>query len=139
MDDSSNSTAPAINAALIFIGAAVGGAVGYLVFGWLVRQGFYAPAIPGVLLGVGGGLLAKKRSLVVAVACGFLGAALCLFAEWRYFPFVRDDSLSYFLAHFFELKPLTMIMVALGGFAGFWFAWRARPTTPRRQTPPSTL
>ena len=126
MDDSASSTAPGINAALTFIGAALGGAIGYVAFGWLVRQGFYAPAIPGVLVGIGGGLLARERSSVVAVVCGFLAAALCLFAEWRHFPFVRDDSLSYFLSHLTDLKPLTVIMVALGGFAGFWFVWRAR-------------
>ena len=139
MDDSSSSTAPAINAALTLIGAAVGGAIGYAAFGWLVRQGFYAPAIPGVLLGVGGGLLAKQRSLALAVICGVLAMILCLIAGWRHFPFVRDDSLSYFLAHLTDLKPLTMIMVALGGFAGFWFVWRAGPSVPSSQTPPSTL
>ena len=139
MDDSSSSTSPAINAALTLIGAAVGGVMGFFVFGWLVRQGFYAPAIPGVLLGVGGGLLARERSLFLAAICGFLAAALCLFAEWRHFPFVRDDSFSYFLSHLTDLKPLTMFMVAVGGFAGFWFIWQARPTAPPRPTPSSTL
>jgi len=135
MDDSSNSTAPAINAALTLIGAAVGGVVGYFAFGWLIRQGYYALAIPGVLLGVGGGLLARHRSHFLAAICSTSATTLCLFAEWRHFPFERDDSLSYFLAHLADLKPLTMIMVALGGFAGFWFVWRARPAPVSRSNP----
>ena len=137
MDGPSNSTAPAINAALTLIGAAVGGIIGYVAFGWLLRQGFYAPAIPGLLLGIGGGLLAKQRSQVLAMICGVLAVALCLMAEWRHFPFVRDDSASYFLSHLADLKPLTMIMIAVGGFTGFWFVWRARPAQRSNPTPPS--
>ena len=135
MDDSASSTAPSINAALTFIGAAVGGAIGYVAFGWLVGQGFYAPAIPGVLLGVGGGLLAKQPSLALAVICGVLAVLLCLFAEWQHFPFMRDDSASYFLSHLTDLKPLTMIMIAVGGFTGFWFVWRARSARVSRSNP----
>ena len=113
----------------------MGGAVGYLAFGWLVRQGFYAPAIPGVLVGVGGGLLARQRSHVLAAICAASATVLCLFAEWRHFPFVRDERLGYFLTHLNDLKPLTMIMVALGGFAGFWFVWRARPAQRSNPNP----
>lgn len=139
MDGSSNSTAPAINVVLTLAGAMVGGALGFFAFGWLVRQGFYAPAIPGVLLGVGGGLLARRRSHLLAAICGMFATALCLFAEWRHFPFLRDGSLSYFLAHLAELKPLTLMMVALGGFAGFWFTWRARPVQRSKSNlPPNT-
>ncbi len=138
MDSSAQSTSPALNAARTFAGAAAGGGVGYFVFGWLVGQGFYAPAIPGVLLGLGGAWLGTRRSLALALSCGLLATALCLFAEWRHFPFVRDDSFAYFLTHLKDLKPLTMIMVALGGFAGFWFVWRARfPTASAVSTPPA--
>ena len=137
MDSSAQSTSPALNAARTLAGALAGGAVGYFVFGWLVGQGFYAPAIPGVLLGLGGGWLGTQRSQALAISCGLLATALCLFAEWRHFPFVRDDSLAYFLTHLADLKPLTMIMVALGGFAGFWFVWRERsPAPPSASTPP---
>jgi len=140
MDDSSHSTASALNAALTLVGAAVGGAIGHVAFGWLVRQGLYAPAIPGVLLGVGGGLLAKQRSLPLALVCGVLAIVLCLVAEWRHFPFVRDASAPYFLSHLADLKPLTLIMIAVGGFTGFWFVWRARPaqqSKPPNPIPPS--
>ena len=38
-------------------GAALGGIVGYLVFGWLARQGLYALVLPGASLGLGCALL----------------------------------------------------------------------------------
>jgi len=133
MDRQPNTVSPLANAALGLAGAAVGGVLGFLAFGWLAGQGFYALALPGVLLGLGAGVLAKRRSMALAVACGGLALALGIFAEWKYFPFAKDDSLNYFVTHLFDLRPLTLILIALGGFGGFWFA---RPTTgpPRAQS-----
>ncbi len=48
-----------------------------------------------------------------------------LISEWRAFPFVADKSLSYFLLHFYQLKPLTLIMLAIGAVLGFWFPYRS--------------
>jgi len=126
----SGPSAHVINAARTLAGATVGGALGFFAFGWLVSQGFYAPAIPGVLLGVGGGFLSTRKSVPLAVTCGFLGLALGIVAEWRYFPFTLDESFGYFLSHLADLKPPTQLMIALGGLGGFWFVWRSR-TTPR--------
>ena len=56
MDTRAANYNPAIDVLRGLIGAAVGGAVGYFAFGWLVSQGFYAVALPGVLLGIGLGL-----------------------------------------------------------------------------------
>ncbi len=111
-------------------GATVGGALGFFAFGWLVSQGFYAPAIPGVLLGVGGGFFATSKSMTLAVTCGLSALVLGIIAEWRYFPFTANESFGYFLTHLFDLRPLTQLMIALGGFGGFWFVWRSR-RTPR--------
>ena len=49
--------------------------------------------------------------------------ALCLggFTEWKFAPFVKDGSLSYFVAHVHQLKPVTLIMIAMGGAFGVWF------------------
>jgi hypothetical protein len=67
----------------------------------------------------------KNRSLAVAIFCGLAALALGLFAEWRFFPFVEpNDGFGFFLAHFYELKPLTLIMVAVGAFIGFWCPFR---------------
>jgi hypothetical protein len=119
-----------VNAGLGLAGAATGGVLGYLAFGWLAGQGFYALALPGVLLGLGAAVLAKKRSMPMAVACGILALGLGVFAEWKHFPFAKDDSLKYFLTHLPDLRPLTLIMIGLGGFGGFWFA---RPAPGLRQ------
>ena len=52
-------------------GALVGGAVGYAAFFWIAGQGLYMLALPGVLVGVGAGLL-PTRSVAFAVLCGVL-------------------------------------------------------------------
>ncbi len=103
-------------------GAMAGGALGYVVFLWVARQGFYMLALPGALLGFGGGLLIHHRSWAFAGLCGFLALALGVLAEWRGFPFLADDSLSYFLTHLHQLRTLTLIMILLGGSFGFYFA-----------------
>ena len=121
---------PAIDVLRGLIGAAVGGAVGYFVFGWLVSQGFYAVALPGVLLGVGAGLLRQRQSLAFSIVCAITAVVLGILAEWKHFPYAADESLGYFLEHLQDLRPISLIMIALGGFAGFWFSRR-----PARQVP----
>jgi hypothetical protein len=129
MDAQSRPVNPTVSVALGMAGAVAGGAVGYFAFGWLARQGFYALALPGVLVGVGAGWFSRRRSLPLAVGCGIFALALGVFAEWRHFPWEKDDSLGYFVTHLLDLRPFTLLMIAAGGFAGFWFAWRenARP------------
>lgn len=127
MNQAEPAAAPALNAARTLAGAAAGGAAGYFAVGWLVQQGFYAMALPGVLLGLGGGFCGLKPTRTLAVICGIGAAALGLFTEWRHFPFVADNSLGYFLTHLADLRPLTWIMLVLGTVAGAWFVWRAGP------------
>jgi hypothetical protein len=104
------------------VGAVIGGWLGYLAFFWIATQGFYALVLPGGLLGLGAGLCARRRSVLLAVVCGIAGLALGLYTEWRFEPFVADKSLTYFLGHLQLLRPLTLIMVALGGFVSFRLA-----------------
>jgi hypothetical protein len=106
-------------------GALVGGAVGYSAFFWSAQQGFYALVLPGGLLGLGAGIV-QNRSSWVAVACGLLAIALGLFTEYRFAPFAEDHSLGYFLAHVLDLRPLTLLMIGLGGLIGFWVPFRRR-------------
>jgi hypothetical protein len=108
--------------ALGLVGAAIGGWLGYLAFFWIARQGFYALVLPAGLLGLGAGLLARRRSRPLAVLCGSAGLALGLFTEWRFEPFVADKTLPYFLCHLHLLRPLTMIMLALGAFVSYRLA-----------------
>jgi hypothetical protein len=108
-------------------GATAGGMVGYLAFAWLVGQGFYALAIPGATLGLGCGLSSGQRSMITGVACGIVATLLGIFIEWRFFPFVNDDSLGYFVSHLFELQAVTLLMIAAGGLLGTYFGMGPRP------------
>ncbi len=119
-------------------GAIVGGIVGHFAFLWIARQGFYALMVPGAAAGVGGGLFAKERSVPRGIVAGVVGLLAGLFSEWRFAPFIADDSLAYFLAHVFSLHSLTQLMIVAGGFFGYWFAvGRERPVMPGSQNPPA--
>jgi hypothetical protein len=113
------------NNLLALAGAILGGVLGYYAFFWIAKQGFYALILPGGLLGLGAGIV-KNRSWLIAVVCGLLAIALGLFTEWQYAPFVKDESLGYFLTHVADLKPVTLLMIAVGGFLGFWIPFERR-------------
>jgi hypothetical protein len=104
------------------LGAGAGGLLGYFAFFWIARQGFYALMLPGGLVGLGGGLLARDRSRLRATICGLVALALGVFTEWRFAPFIKDASLGYFLAHLHELRPISLLMIAVGGAFGYWLA-----------------
>ena len=104
------------------VGAAVGGAIGYFGFFWIARQGFYALILPPALMGFTAGRCARRRSTPLAIICGVAGLALGLFTEWQFAPFVADSSLLYFITHIHLLKPMTMLMLALGAFLSYSLA-----------------
>ena len=104
------------------LGAAVGGVVGYFGFSWALQQGFYALMLPGGLIGLGGGLLVKDRSVARAVICGVFGAGLGLFSQWLHFPFSADPGLGYFLTHIHQLRPITLLMLAAGTAFAAWLS-----------------
>lgn len=103
------------------IGAAIGGAIGYFLFGWVLKQGFYAMILPGAALGFGAAKLAPIESATQGTICAVLATALGLLTEWRHFPFVKDDSLPYFLTHIHDLRPMTLIMIVAGTYFGYHF------------------
>lgn len=111
------------NTFIVLAGALAGGVLGYFAFRWIATQGYYALALPGGLLGLGAGY-GKNRSLTVAVVCGLAALALGVFAEWRFRPFVADESFSFFLRHLTDLSPITLLMIALGAGIGFWIPFR---------------
>jgi len=108
---------------LVLLGAVVGGLLGYVIFFALARRGLYGLALPGGLLGLGAGVC-KTRSKAIPVACGVLALALGFFAEWRFAPFAADGSLGYFVSHLHRLTPITLAMIAVGTFIGFWVPFR---------------
>ncbi len=100
------------------VGGIVGGAIGYFVFFLIARQGFYAIVLPGALLGLGCGFLSGIQSNALGVVCGLVALLLGFFTEWRFAPFIVDDSFAYFITHVHNLKSITLIMIAAGGFGG---------------------
>lgn len=103
--------------------AAAGGALGYLAFFWIASQGFYALVVPGGLLGLAAGLV-PNRSLTMAIICGLLALGLGIVTEYRFRPFLADESFAYFLTHLHQLEPFTWIMIVVGSFVGFWGPFR---------------
>jgi hypothetical protein len=102
------------------VGAVLGAFLGFLIFQWLVSQGFYGLMIPGAMLGLGCSLLAQHRSLARGVVCGLAALLLGLYIEWRFWPFKADSGFKYMVVHFYDLKPITQLMIALGGVFSFW-------------------
>jgi hypothetical protein len=131
-----------VSTILGLVGGVVGGVVGYYLFGWIVRQGFYGLIIPGAGIGLGCGLLARHPSRIRGIVCALAALGLGLYAEWKYFPFVADPSFGYLVSHVHELKPLTLFMIGVGAFLGFWLgkdsSFRSAGPTgkPSRTGPP---
>jgi hypothetical protein len=121
-------------------GAAIGGCVGYFVFGWVLGQGFYAMIIPGAALGYGAGKLSREESVTCGVISAILATGLGLFTEWRFFPFVKDGSLVYFIGHIHELRPVAMLMIGAGGYFGYHFGrGNNAPADRSRDRPESSI
>ena len=110
-------------AALVLGGAVLGGLIGHFAFFWIAQQGFYGIALPGGLLGLGAGCVACRWRWP-AVVCGVLALALSLFTEWKFAPFLKDESLSYFLLHLHDKATVKLLMIAAGTAIGFWVPFR---------------
>ncbi len=124
------------------VGALVGGALGFYIFGWLFDHGFYGLMIPGALLGGGCGLLARHPSTMRGIIGGIAAAVFALFTEWRFRPFAADESGAYFVTHMTSLSPVTWLMIVVGAFIAYWLArdagiWRLS-SAPGPSRPVST-
>lgn len=113
------------------VGAAVGGALGFLLVGLLSRRGLYAVILPGALLGLGCNLLARHRSTARGLVCAVAGLILGVLAEWANWPFGADRSLRYFVAHLHRLDRgwAAYAMFALGAAFAYW--WGSTAHFPR--------
>ena len=65
-----------------------GGVLGYYIFVWLFRQGFYGMMIPGALLGLGCGLLSQHSSRSERRCAPLADLGLGVYTEWKFFPFI---------------------------------------------------
>lgn len=108
------------------LGALAGATLGYYTFGWLYQRGFYGMMIPGALLGLGAGLVARRASHVRGAICAVAAFAFGLFVEWKFFPFVADPSPGYFLSHLPELRGVTLLMIAAGAGFAYWLGREGR-------------
>jgi len=100
-------------------GGIVGGVVGYLVVRWLKGQGMYGMMIPGALVGLGAGLAARGKSVLLGVICAAAALVLAIMTEWTLFHPRRE--LSFFLTHLHQLPTISLIMIGLGAVFAFWF------------------
>lgn len=98
-----------------------GAGLGYFLFHAIVQFGLYALILPGALTGLGCGSLSRHRSIVLGTVCAVVGAIAGIIAEWQYAPFVKDGTLSYFLAHLQDLRRSTQFLIVLGSVMAFWF------------------
>ena len=105
---------------LSLIGGTIGGTVGYYLFFWISRQGFYAMIAPGALMGLGCGLMARHRSMVRGLICGLAALILAVYTEWKFAPFLANDSLGYMATHLLDLAPIKLVMMSLGTLIAFW-------------------
>src|SRR5262249_52270454 len=101
-------------------GGVLGGILGYFAFFWIGQPGFLALAVPAALVGAGCGLCSRRDSALRGVLCGISGIGLTLYAEWRRAPFVADESFGFFITHFYNLKPIKLLVLALGGLVAYW-------------------
>jgi uncharacterized membrane protein YvlD (DUF360 family) len=103
------------------VGAVIGAVLGYFAFRALIKAGLYGVMIPGAMLGLGAGLAARGTSQVLGILCALAAVALTVYAEWSIFPFIKDDSLAYFVTHVHELPAMKLVMMGLGALAAYWF------------------
>ncbi len=102
-----------------------GGIAGHFVFFLLAAQGFYGLAVPGGFVGLAAGIV-KTRSIGVAFGCGLLALGAGLITQYRFTPSAASGGLAHFLLHVSDLRPVTLFMIGLGVFAGFWVPFRRR-------------
>ena len=104
-------------------GALLGALVGYGIFRFFLRYGFYAPIAPAALLGIGCGLASGRASWLLAVGCGLAGLWVSIYTEWSAFPFAADESFGYFLANLHSLDglPVKWLFFLVGAGLAGWF------------------
>ena len=114
------------------VGATVGAYLGSSIFAWIYRQGFYAMVMPGAAAGLACGFLSVDHSRARGILCALIALVAGVLTEWKFFaaPVQTDGTLLGFVSIFPKEPPITLIMVGLGTFLGFW--WGRETTCPWR-------
>jgi hypothetical protein len=102
--------------------AILGGVAGYQIFFLLAAHGLYGIALPGGFVGIGAGIV-KPRSMHVALWSALLAIVAGLVTQYRFSPTAAAIGFWPFLLN---LGPVTIVMIAVGAFAGFWVPFRRR-------------
>src|SRR5207237_1668610 len=85
---------------LSVLGAVLGGCLGYYIHVWLVEtHGLLALMLPGGMIGLGAGLFVRRRSYLFAALCALGAFFLGLYAEWHFWPFIKDERFAYLVAY----------------------------------------
>ena len=109
-----------LNVILPIVGGLIGATIGYYLFFWISRQGFYAMIAPGALMGLGCGLLARERSIARGLICGAAALIFGFYTEWKFAPFLANDSFSYMATHIQDLPRIKPVMMFVGAAIAFW-------------------
>jgi hypothetical protein len=109
-----------------YLGAFIGGAVGFLLVGVLLEAGHFSPWIIGLLIGLGCATLtlenSSMRGVVLAVAAAWTMAA----AQVWYQPPAGTEGLIAGLIQFHETMTLGHLGLFLAGmFAAYWLGRRS--------------
>jgi hypothetical protein len=100
----------------------VSGAIGYFLFAWFLKYGFYAMIAPGGLIGVGASIW-KHRSKLLPMVTGISALGFGFVAEWLQRPWVKDESFGYFIRHLSDLTPVTWLMILAGAALSFYLPY----------------
>lgn len=110
-----------IDMLLGMVGAIVGAVLGYFLVFVIAREGFYAIILPGVLLGLGCGALSGRKSVALGIICAVMGLAVGIYTQWRFAPFIKDKSFSFYLSHLLDVNRVFQLLILAGTALAFWF------------------
>lgn len=101
--------------AMAVVGSILGGVVGHLAFEYLLKYGLYGAVLPGALVGIGAGLIRRRRIVAVGLFAAVVALIVGVYSELDAFTF-GDGSLAFFVKN---PQPVTWIMLAVGTGLGF--------------------
>ena len=102
----------------------LGGIGGYLLVAYLIRtQGWWVPILPGAFAGLACGQASAVMSRSRGIVNALLVAGLIVYVQWKLFnpPFEFDGTLRDYAMHLHQLPKLTLGLMLVNVFFGFWW------------------